>query len=144
MHSADMNTFEIFGSTLRATPAGLLTKCQCEVVLWAAEGKTNEEIAIINDISPRAVKARLVACYCRLKANSKAQLVAKAFVSGVLHGLPTLLLAIILYGPGGSNHIDKMRNARRFTGRRSREERYELFTEVSEHSTHPKPKLEFV
>lgn len=144
MHTADMDTFEIFGPTLRATPAGLLTKCQCEVVLWAAEGKTNEEIAIINDISPRAVKARLVACYCRLRANSKAQLVAKAFVSGVLHGLPTLLLAIILHGPSGGSQIDKMRNARRVTGRRSREERYELFTENSDHSTHPKSNLEYV
>lgn len=144
MHSAEVSTKEVIGSTLLAIPRKGITEKMCEVLVWLAEGKSYEEIGIIIGISARAVKARARSIMDHLDAVNRAQLVAKAFVIGVLHGLPALLLAIILYGPDGTSQIDKMRNARRVTGRRSREEHCELIAEVYDHSTHPTPTLEYV
>lgn len=122
---------EITGPTLRATPAGLLTAKQCAVTLWSGEGKTNEEIAMILGISPRTVKAHLLACCDRLGANSKAHMIAKAFVSGVLHGTAALVLALMLGGTG-SNDVQKMRGGgRRVASRRGREDYWEQVAPAS-------------
>ncbi|WP_320838493.1 helix-turn-helix domain-containing protein [Zhongshania sp.] len=143
MHSADIHSNEIYGPTLRATPACGLSNKICETLLWLGEGKDSEEIGMILGVSTRAIKARIRLGMDRLDAVNRTQLVAKAFLSGVLHG-SALLLLVIIFGGGGSNDIEKHRNARRVTGRRSRKEYYELFTEVYDHSTHPKSNLEYV
>lgn len=139
MHTANMDNAEILGPTLRATSAGLLTLKQTEVTLWSGEGKTNDEIAIIIGISPRTVKAHLLACCDRLGANSKAHLIAKAFVSGVLHGLAMLCLALLLGGAGEA--VEKQRTARRTASRRRRDD-YRLEAPLSGGPLHTTPEFE--
>lgn len=140
MQSAKLDAFEICGPTLRATPAGLLTLKQLWVALWTGEGKTNEEIAIILGISPRTVKAHVLACCDRLGANGKTHMVARAFVSGVLHSA-ALIVLVMIFGGGGSGDIEKQRNARRVAARRGRDEYLEPLSPLS---AGPTPNLEFV
>lgn len=144
MQAADTNTKEIMGATLMATPECGLSDKMCEALLWIAEGKSNEEIGLILGVSTRAVKARARAIMDRLDAVNRTQLVAKAFVVGVLHGVPALLLAVIICGPGAGSDVDKMRNVRRVAGRRTRDEYLDLLLPPSGEPMHPTPNLEFV
>jgi DNA-binding CsgD family transcriptional regulator len=145
MHSADIHSNEIYGPTLRATPACGLSNKICETLLWLGEGKDSEEIGMILGVSTRAIKARIRLGMDRLDAVNRTQLVAKAFVSGVLHS-STLLLLVIIIGGGGADNIEKHRNVRRVAARRSRDEYLDLIelAAPSAGPAHPTLKMEFV
>ncbi len=72
-------------------------------------------------------------------------MVARAFVSGVLHGA-ALIVLVMIFGGGGSNDIEKHRNVRRVAARRSRDEYLDLIqlTAPSAGPAHPTLKMEFV
>lgn len=119
MHAATADQLsEIVGPTLRATPAGGLTFKEAEVVLWTGEGKDTEETAVILGISTRAVKARIANSFYKLRANTRAQLIAKAFLCGALHGSLAALLYLCFVFPLTGADIDRMRLARRSSSRR--------------------------
>lgn len=143
MQSADIHSNEIYGPTLRATPACGLSGKICETLLWLGEGKDSEEIGLILGVSTRAIKARIRLGMDRLDAVNRTQLVAKAFVSGVLHGSALLLLIVIFVG-GGSTDVEKHRNARRVASRRGRDEYLEPLSPPSADPAHPTPALEYV
>lgn len=61
-----------------------LTRRQREVLLLAANGNTNQEIAAWRGVTPNSVAQILTAAYQRLGATSRAQAVAVALAIGEL------------------------------------------------------------
>lgn len=85
----------IYGSTIAADVVPPLSFAQTECTLYKAEGKTDEETAIITGRSPRTVKAHITAARQKLHADNVTHLVAKAFLAEVLHKLPMLALCAV-------------------------------------------------
>lgn len=78
----------IQGSTLQATPAGLLSKRECQALLWTGEGKDTEEIGIIIRCATRTAKSHVHSAMHKLGASNRAHLVAVAYALGLLKPLP--------------------------------------------------------
>ncbi|NKI17408.1 helix-turn-helix transcriptional regulator [Spongiibacter sp. KMU-166] len=133
---------EIIGPTLMATPAGGLTLKESEAVLWTGEGKDTEETAMILGVSPRTVKARIAnSCY-KLHANGRAQMIAKAFISGVLHSALAAVMYLFFTFPLNSADVEKMRLARRTHARRRHDEYINLHAPMSGRPPYFTPEIE--
>lgn len=63
---------------------GLLTPRECEILRWAAEGKTAWEISMILDLSERTVKFHLIEASRKLNAVNRTAAVAKALAWGLI------------------------------------------------------------
>ncbi|MFN0262470.1 autoinducer binding domain-containing protein [Tepidamorphus sp. 3E244] len=78
----DISTRTATGSRLRSNgdtnPAGPLTEREQEVLLWAAQGKTSEDTAVILGISRETVETHIRASMAKLDAVNKTQAVVKA------------------------------------------------------------------
>ncbi|WP_308424559.1 response regulator transcription factor [Iodidimonas muriae] len=61
-----------------------MTERERECLLWAARGKTNEEIGIILSISDSTVKAHLSGVAKKLNTHTKTQTVVEAIKRGML------------------------------------------------------------
>lgn len=59
----------------------LLSKRQIQVLQWVKDGKTNQEIGQILDISPLTVKNHVQKILCKLKVSNRAQAVGKSAAS---------------------------------------------------------------
>lgn len=62
----------------------LLTSRECEILLWAAHGKTAWEISIILRIAERTVKFHLIEASRKLNAVNRTSAVAKALALGLI------------------------------------------------------------
>ncbi|HLI99884.1 MAG TPA: LuxR family transcriptional regulator [Bradyrhizobium sp.] len=62
----------------------VLTARECEVLRWAAGGKTSWEISVILRISERTVKFHLLEASRKLNAVNRTSAVAKALTSGLI------------------------------------------------------------
>ncbi|ABE37640.1 transcriptional regulator, LuxR family [Rhodopseudomonas palustris BisB5] len=62
----------------------LLTSRECEILLWAAHGKTAWEISIILHIAERTVKFHLIEASKKLNAVNRTAAVAKALAFGLI------------------------------------------------------------
>ncbi len=114
----------IEGSTLQAT-VGQLSVRQTEAALWAAEGKTDPEIAILIGRTARTVKHHITQSMGKLDCHTRAQLVAKLFVEGVLSSktMALLLSCSLLTGiitTGGTDQPFRIRGGARITTRINR------------------------
>ncbi|OYV04137.1 MAG: hypothetical protein CFE26_18510 [Verrucomicrobiales bacterium VVV1] len=49
----------------------MLTRRQCDIMDWIAEGKTSAEVAMILEISPRTVEKHLEAVFQRLGVENR-------------------------------------------------------------------------
>ncbi|MCT9075744.1 response regulator [Streptomyces fulvoviolaceus] len=67
--------------------AGLTTR-EREVMAWAAEGHSNEEIAEKLFVSPLTVRTHVHRAMTKLGARDRAQLVVMAYQSGLVQALP--------------------------------------------------------
>lgn len=116
----------IYGSTLAADVIPPLSYAQTECTLFKAEGKTDDEIAIITDRSARTVKAHVTTARQRLNADNAAHLVTKAFLADILHKLPMLAFCAMTISSnvinnalaGDEHETDMMRTARTLRGGR--------------------------
>jgi DNA-binding CsgD family transcriptional regulator len=54
-----------------SNPVPMLTKRQCDIMDWIAEGKTSSEVAIILEISPRTVEKHLEAIFQRFGVENR-------------------------------------------------------------------------
>jgi DNA-binding CsgD family transcriptional regulator len=63
---------------------GRLSRREVEVLIWAMEGKTNWEIAVILSLSERTVKFHVHNAMAKLKATSRAHAVAVAIRRGLI------------------------------------------------------------
>ena len=61
-----------------------LTEREADVLSWAAEGKNNEEIAIILGISVDTVKSHLKKCFRKLDVNNRGYAISKAVLLGLI------------------------------------------------------------
>lgn len=57
--------------TVSAGAVPMLTRRQCDIMDWIAEGKTSAEVAIILEISPRTVEKHLEAVFQRLGVENR-------------------------------------------------------------------------
>jgi DNA-binding CsgD family transcriptional regulator len=64
--------------------AGHLTEREIEVLLLVASGQHNKQIALALGISTRTVDHHLRAMLVRAGANSRAELIARCYVAGIL------------------------------------------------------------
>lgn len=99
------------GSTLKATPKGLVSPRQAEGTLWVAEGKDTEEIALIIGCAIRTAKAHVDNAMQKLGAHNRAQLVAKAFTAGVLSPL-MLCIVVSMVATSGETNLYRTRTRR--------------------------------
>ncbi|GAA3997031.1 response regulator transcription factor [Streptomyces sp. NBC_01352] len=67
---------------------GVLTTREREVMAWAAEGHSNEEIAGKLFVSPLTVRTHVHRAMTKLGARDRAQLVVMAYQSGLVQALP--------------------------------------------------------
>ncbi|MDQ1042798.1 response regulator transcription factor [Streptomyces sp. V4I2] len=67
---------------------GILTTREREVMAWAAEGHSNEEIAGKLFVSPLTVRTHVHRAMTKLGARDRAQLVVMAYQSGLVQALP--------------------------------------------------------
>ena len=65
-----------------APAAAALSPREREVLRWVGEGKTNQEIGVILDISPRTVQTHLEHVFAKLGVVTRAQAVAEALRRG--------------------------------------------------------------
>lgn len=61
-----------------------MTKRQIEALQWVAEGKSNEDIAVILGVSPETVKRQIDQARETLNALNRAHAVAKAIRAGLI------------------------------------------------------------
>lgn len=61
-----------------------LTAREKDVLSWAAEGKNNEEIAIILGISSASVKSYFKGCFRKLEVNNRGYAISKAVLLGLI------------------------------------------------------------
>lgn len=99
----------IYGSTLAATTGRELSPRQTECLIWAAEGKTNDEIGLICECSSRTVKAHLENASRKLNASNRTHLVSKAFIGGILQKLPHATLALFVVCNAAMNDPELLR-----------------------------------
>ncbi len=67
-----------------AAPIQELSSREREVLMWTAEGKTAEEVALIMDITKRTVNFHITNCVTKLDASNKLHAAVKAAMLGLL------------------------------------------------------------
>jgi LuxR family quorum sensing-dependent transcriptional regulator len=73
---------------MRAEPPAL-TRRESECLRWVAAGRSDPQIGMILGLSPNTVHAHVEAAKTKLDANSRAQLVLRAAMAGVLRAEPS-------------------------------------------------------
>lgn len=66
-----------------------LTRRETECLKWVAAGRSDPQIGMILGLSPNTVHAHVEAAKTKLGANSRAQLVLRAVMSGILRSDPS-------------------------------------------------------
>ena len=66
-----------------------LTRRETECLRWVAVGRSDPQIGMILGLSPNTVHAHIEAAKSKLDANSRAQLVLRAVMAGILHSDPS-------------------------------------------------------
>lgn len=102
---------------LEIADSSLLSPRESEVVYWSALGKSNDEIALILDISAETVKTHLKNSFTKLHVCNRAALVTESFRVGILR-FGTLPLALLSHlnletGDRHSHQARRPRAARR-------------------------------
>jgi LuxR family transcriptional regulator, quorum-sensing system regulator BjaR1 len=72
---------------MRADPPSL-TRRETECLRWVAAGRSDPQIGLILGVSPNTVHAHVEAAKTKLDANSRAQLVLRAVMAGILRSDP--------------------------------------------------------
>jgi DNA-binding CsgD family transcriptional regulator len=66
-----------------------LSRREAQVLVWVAQGKTNKEIGVILELSPRTVQKHLEHIYEKMGAESRTAAAAKAYEIASLASKPT-------------------------------------------------------
>lgn len=72
-----------------ATPRQALTRREIECLNWVAVGRSDPQIGMILGLSPNTVHAHVESAKTKLGANSRAQLVLRAVMAGIIRSDPT-------------------------------------------------------
>jgi DNA-binding CsgD family transcriptional regulator len=95
-HGKDLHLIRLEEAALNAPASGLeamgLTAREAQVLSWVAQGKTNREVGMILDCSPRTVQKHLEHVFQKIGTESRTAAVLKAWQAGrqaVLGGAPT-------------------------------------------------------
>ncbi|MBW5435334.1 LuxR family transcriptional regulator [Bradyrhizobium canariense] len=101
LHLGDYERFLLQGMCEAYAQAGLkmhlaphaappsLTRRETECLRWVAIGRSDPQIGMILGLSPNTVHAHVEAAKCKLGANSRAQLVLRAVMAGILRSDPS-------------------------------------------------------
>ncbi len=102
-----MNTTTHYdGSTVKAR-LGVFTPRQTEALVWITEGKCDKEAAVIMGCTPRTVKAHVSAVMGRLDCHTRAQMVGKLFMDGVVCARHIALLLLVTLTTGTLSGIGR-------------------------------------
>lgn len=91
----------ITGVEIAVHHLGPLTLREAEILLWVAEGKTSWEAGMITGIRESTSNAHVAAAMGKLNASSRAHLVARVFVQGILRPLAIALLCLCMLANSG-------------------------------------------
>ncbi|MBF0559061.1 MAG: helix-turn-helix transcriptional regulator, partial [Nitrospirae bacterium] len=75
---------DVVRETLESSYKGNLSDREIEIIYWVKEGKSNQEIGEILNITESTVKAHLKHLYKKLKASNRAQAIHAAISLGVI------------------------------------------------------------
>ncbi len=107
------------GTEARIAQLGPLTKREAECLLWVAEGKTAWETGAILGISEATTNAHIAKAADKLDASSRAQLVNRAWLAGILAPsmcvvlIVTVLVQVATTGLGDARVANRMIRRRR-------------------------------
>jgi len=76
-------------------PFGLSPR-EAQVLDWVAQGKTNKEIGVILDLSPRTVQKHLEHIYRKIYVESRTAAAAKAYEIASLANTQTSMFFLVL------------------------------------------------
>jgi transcriptional regulator EpsA len=79
---------------IEVSPESILSTRELEVLRWVREGKTNQEIGQVLDISPLTVKNHVQKILRKLNVNNRAQAVAKGQSSRLFNSPPSARISI--------------------------------------------------
>jgi len=71
-----------------------LTRREIECLRWVAVGRSDPQIGMILGLSPNTIHAHVESAKTKLDANSRAQLVLRAVMAGILRSDPTRSLSV--------------------------------------------------
>jgi|GEM_PF-426810 len=94
---------EKYRSFLQAAVTAQVSQKQCDIISWAAEGKTDEEIGVIMNLSPHTIRWHWKRIFVNLGARGRTYAIAKAISLGLVLPariqLPKMVVAALSYMP---------------------------------------------
>lgn len=112
----------MIGNEMCVASLGPLTPREAEALLWVAEGKTAWEAGTILGITEATTNAHIASAAIKLNATNRPNLVARAFIEGILCKVIRALIFSILLAQAVSGQSDMIRGPRKIAARRWREE----------------------